>query len=122
MNKERMQIFSRTLNVAFLLFKSMRFHLKFQMEYFLTRLSEIIISETAKVSYEKREIALSKFCTLNLICIEFHSYFLFIVIYWQNVWCDYGKFLDYLLNYLLIMTVTYIAQICMKRQLNCYLK
>ncbi|XP_071108376.1 Golgi-specific brefeldin A-resistance guanine nucleotide exchange factor 1-like isoform X1 [Haliotis cracherodii] len=55
---ERLSLFAASLRVCFLLFESMRSHLKFQLEMFLTKLSEIIVSESPKLSYEVREIAL----------------------------------------------------------------
>lgn len=55
-----MQIFTATLQVSFLLFESMRIHLKFQLENFLTRLQDIIVSENHKISYDKKELALGK--------------------------------------------------------------
>lgn len=62
LNTERipMQIFTATLQVSFLLFESMRIHLKFQLENFLNRLQEIIVSENPKISYDKKELALGK--------------------------------------------------------------
>ncbi len=54
------QIFTAIVHVLFLIFESMRNHLKFQMENFLSRLNEIILSENPKISPEKKEIALSK--------------------------------------------------------------
>ncbi|CAH1405648.1 unnamed protein product [Nezara viridula] len=58
LNTEKLPIFASVLQVSFLLFESLRTHLKFQLERYLSRLTEIIISDSSKISYEHREIAL----------------------------------------------------------------
>lgn len=58
LNSERLSIFAANLQVAFLLFESLRTHLKFQLELFLSRLTEIIVSDNSKILYEQKEIAL----------------------------------------------------------------
>nr|CAD7454391.1 unnamed protein product [Timema tahoe] len=58
LNSERLSIFAADLQVSFLLFESLRTHLKFQLELYLTRLIDIVVSDSPKVSYELREIAL----------------------------------------------------------------
>ncbi|KAG1678115.1 Golgi-specific brefeldin A-resistance guanine nucleotide exchange factor 1 [Nymphon striatum] len=58
LNSERLSVFAAALRASFLLFESMRTNLKLQLEMYLTRLMSIIISESPKVSYEQREIAL----------------------------------------------------------------
>uniref|UniRef100_A0A224X4T3 Putative guanine nucleotide exchange factor n=2 Tax=Triatominae TaxID=70999 RepID=A0A224X4T3_9HEMI len=58
LHSERLPVFSAVLQVSFLLFESLRTHLKFQLEYYLTRLTEIIVSDSSKISFEHREIAL----------------------------------------------------------------
>lgn len=58
LNSERLSIFAANLQVSFLLFESLRTHLKFQLELFLSRLTEIIVSDGPKISYEQKEIAL----------------------------------------------------------------
>ncbi|KAG5678424.1 hypothetical protein PVAND_008098 [Polypedilum vanderplanki] len=55
---ERIQIFAANLQVCFLLFESLRFHLKYQLEYYLIKLTDIIGSENVRVTYEIRELAL----------------------------------------------------------------
>lgn len=64
LNTERLTIFASDLQVCFLLFESLRTHLKFQLEYFLGLLSEIIGSENQKLSYEARELALDNLLQL----------------------------------------------------------
>ncbi|XP_067141452.1 Golgi-specific brefeldin A-resistance guanine nucleotide exchange factor 1 [Centruroides vittatus] len=61
---EKLSIFAAVLRVCFLLFESLRTHIKFQLEMYLTRLIEIIISESLKVPYEQREIALDSISQL----------------------------------------------------------
>jgi len=54
----RIQLFSASLRVSFLIFESLRTHLKYQLEFFLTRLMELIVSEQPKITSEQKEIAL----------------------------------------------------------------
>ncbi|CAF4255617.1 unnamed protein product [Rotaria sp. Silwood2] len=54
----RIQLFSASLRVSFLIFESLRTHLKYQFEFFVTRLMELIVSEQSKITYEQKEIAL----------------------------------------------------------------
>ncbi|XP_022240117.1 Golgi-specific brefeldin A-resistance guanine nucleotide exchange factor 1-like isoform X2 [Limulus polyphemus] len=58
LNSERLSLFATTLSVCFLLFEALRTHLKFQLEMYLSRLMEIIVSESAKIFYEQRALAL----------------------------------------------------------------
>uniref|UniRef100_A0A1B6FF78 SEC7 domain-containing protein n=3 Tax=Cuerna arida TaxID=1464854 RepID=A0A1B6FF78_9HEMI len=58
LSSERLSIFAANLQVSFLLFESLRSHLKFQLELFLSRLSEIIVSDNPKITYDQKEIAL----------------------------------------------------------------
>lgn len=64
LQSERLSLFAAALRVSFLLFESMRSHLKFQLEMYLTRLSEIVVSESPKVTYDQREIALESIVQL----------------------------------------------------------
>ncbi|KAJ8022774.1 Golgi-specific brefeldin A-resistance guanine nucleotide exchange factor 1 [Holothuria leucospilota] len=54
---DRLTIFASALRVCFLLFESMRTHLKLQLEMFLQKLMDIIASESPRISYEQREMA-----------------------------------------------------------------
>ncbi|CAB0006397.1 unnamed protein product [Nesidiocoris tenuis] len=58
MSSERLPVFSGVLQAAFLMFESLRTHLKFQLEHYLGKLSDIIVSDSQKISYEHREVAL----------------------------------------------------------------
>lgn len=64
LNTERIHIFAANLQVCFLLFESLRFHLKFQLENYLIKLTDIIGSENARVTYEIRELALENLLQL----------------------------------------------------------
>lgn len=64
LNTERLTIFASDLQVCFLLFESLRSHLKFQLEYYLGLLSEIVSSENPKLAYEARELALDNILQL----------------------------------------------------------
>lgn len=64
MSTERLSIFAADLQVSFLLFESLRTHLKFQLEYYLTKLIEIIVSDSPKITYEQKEIALDSIVQL----------------------------------------------------------
>lgn len=64
LNSERISIFAADLQVSFLMFESLRTNLKFQMEKYLTKLIEIVVSENQKVTYEHKEIALDNILQL----------------------------------------------------------
>lgn len=64
LTSERLPIFAANLQVCFLLFESMRFHLKLQLESFLIKLTDIIGSESQKITYEIRELALDNLLQL----------------------------------------------------------
>ncbi|XP_075169478.1 sec7 domain-containing protein garz [Haematobia irritans] len=64
MNSERLTIFAADLQVCFLMFESLRGHLKFQLESYLKKLSEIITSDNPKTPYEMRELALDNLLQL----------------------------------------------------------
>nr|XP_057912253.1 Golgi-specific brefeldin A-resistance guanine nucleotide exchange factor 1 isoform X2 [Doryrhamphus excisus] len=55
---ERMNLYASSIRVCFLLFESMRVHLKFQLEMYLKKLMDIITSENVKMPYEMKELAL----------------------------------------------------------------
>ncbi|XP_025416459.1 Golgi-specific brefeldin A-resistance guanine nucleotide exchange factor 1 isoform X2 [Sipha flava] len=61
---EKMPIFSSSLRLAFLVFESMRQHLKFQLEYYMTNLINIVVNENSKIPYGKKEMALK--CLVQL--------------------------------------------------------
>jgi hypothetical protein len=66
LNSERLSIFAADLQVSFLLFEALRTHLKFQLEFYLTRVIDIIISDSPKIIYEQKEIALGNLCCCTL--------------------------------------------------------
>ncbi|XP_061315330.1 Golgi-specific brefeldin A-resistance guanine nucleotide exchange factor 1 isoform X1 [Pezoporus flaviventris] len=55
---ERLNLYAASLRVCFLLFESMREHLKFQLEMYVKKLMEIITVENPKMPYEMKEMAL----------------------------------------------------------------
>lgn len=55
---DRLSILAVDLQVSFLLFESQREHLKFQLEHYLIKLMEIVHSESNRILYEQRELAL----------------------------------------------------------------
>ncbi|XP_076680881.1 sec7 domain-containing protein garz [Andrena cerasifolii] len=55
---DRLSILAVDLQVSFLLFESQREHLKFQMERYVTKLMEIVNSDSNRISYDQRELAL----------------------------------------------------------------
>ncbi|XP_042312385.1 Golgi-specific brefeldin A-resistance guanine nucleotide exchange factor 1 isoform X3 [Sceloporus undulatus] len=55
---ERLNLYSASLRVCFLLFENMREHLKFQLEMYIKKLMEIITVENPKMPYEMKEMAL----------------------------------------------------------------
>ncbi|XP_045609638.1 Golgi-specific brefeldin A-resistance guanine nucleotide exchange factor 1 isoform X2 [Procambarus clarkii] len=54
----RLSIFMASLRICTLFCESLRTHFKFQIEMFLNKLTEIITSETATVTYAHKELAL----------------------------------------------------------------
>ncbi|CAO1373131.1 unnamed protein product [Diamesa tonsa] len=64
LNTERLPLFAANLQVCFLLFESLRYHLKFQLENYLIKLSDIIVSENTRIVYETRELALDNLLQL----------------------------------------------------------
>ncbi|KAL4239944.1 G-box binding factor [Mactra antiquata] len=61
---ERLSLSAAALRVCFLLFESMRSHLKLQLEMYLTKLSEIITSDHPRITYDVRELALESIVQL----------------------------------------------------------
>lgn len=64
MSSERLTIFAADLQLCFLLFESLRGHLKFQLEAYLRKLSEIIANDNPKIPYEMRELVLDNLLQL----------------------------------------------------------
>lgn len=61
---ERLSLMAASLRLCFLLFESMRRHLKLQLEMYLTRLCDMITSDHPRITYEMREIALESIVQL----------------------------------------------------------
>uniref|UniRef100_A0A8C2WYP5 Golgi-specific brefeldin A-resistance guanine nucleotide exchange factor 1 n=1 Tax=Cyclopterus lumpus TaxID=8103 RepID=A0A8C2WYP5_CYCLU len=55
---DRMNLYTSSIRVCFLLFESLRVHLKFQLEMYLKKLIDIITSENIKMPFEMKEMAL----------------------------------------------------------------
>lgn len=76
LNSERLTIFAADLQVCFLLFESLRSNLKFHLEYYISKLSEIIGSENLRTPYEMRELALDnilQFCRIPGFAAELYT-------------------------------------------------
>ncbi|XP_046623685.1 Golgi-specific brefeldin A-resistance guanine nucleotide exchange factor 1 [Neodiprion virginianus] len=58
LGSDRLSILAADLQVSFLLFESLREYLKFQMEFYLTKLMELVNSDSNRITYEQRELAL----------------------------------------------------------------
>ena len=58
LSTERMPIYTSVLRILFLLFESLRAHLKYQLEFIFTKLMHIIVSESTRVSQEQREMTI----------------------------------------------------------------
>lgn len=58
MQTDRLSIFALDIQVCFLLFEALRTHLKFQLESYLTRLTDMIVTDSVKVTFDQKEIAL----------------------------------------------------------------
>jgi golgi-specific brefeldin A-resistance guanine nucleotide exchange factor 1 len=85
LHNHRLPLFAASLRVSFLLFESLRTHLKPQFEvsdrivtttidrpsvvvqFFLTRLMELIVADANKLTHEHREVALD--IVVQLLCI-----------------------------------------------------
>ncbi|XP_055643698.1 Golgi-specific brefeldin A-resistance guanine nucleotide exchange factor 1 isoform X2 [Toxorhynchites rutilus septentrionalis] len=61
---ERISIFATDLQLCFLMFESLRSQLKFQLEYYLTKLADLIVNENPRILYEARELALDNLLQL----------------------------------------------------------
>lgn len=57
LNSSRLSIFVSSLRVSFLLFEALRTHLKFQLEMYLTKLMELIVSESTAVTRDQKELS-----------------------------------------------------------------
>uniref|UniRef100_A0A8C8D616 Golgi-specific brefeldin A-resistance guanine nucleotide exchange factor 1 n=1 Tax=Oncorhynchus tshawytscha TaxID=74940 RepID=A0A8C8D616_ONCTS len=64
---DRMNLYAASIRACFLLFESMRGHLKFQLEMYLKKLMDIITSENMKMPYEMKEMALEALVQLSRI-------------------------------------------------------
>ncbi|XP_022089573.1 Golgi-specific brefeldin A-resistance guanine nucleotide exchange factor 1-like [Acanthaster planci] len=93
---DRLSLFAASLRVCFMLFESMRTHLKFQLEMFLHKLMEIIISESVRIPYEQREMALDSIVQLwRLPCMVTELYLNYDCdIYCSNLFEDLTKLLS----------------------------
>lgn len=78
LSTERISIFALDLQISFLLFEALRFHLKFQMEAFFKKIIEIISMDTVKATYELKEIhhlaieSLSQLFRIPSLCTELY--------------------------------------------------
>ncbi|XP_058446781.1 Golgi-specific brefeldin A-resistance guanine nucleotide exchange factor 1 isoform X3 [Malaya genurostris] len=61
---ERISIFAADLQLCFLLFEALRSQLKFQLEYYLTKLADLVVNENPRILYEARELALDNLLQL----------------------------------------------------------
>jgi brefeldin A-resistance guanine nucleotide exchange factor 1 len=58
LSTERLSIYASVLRVLFLLFESLRSHLKLQLEFIINKLTNIITSESNRISQEQREMTI----------------------------------------------------------------
>lgn len=63
LNTERLTVFAADLQVCFLMFESLRTHLKFQLELYLTKLIDLIVNDSTK-TFEHKETALDNILQL----------------------------------------------------------
>uniref|UniRef100_A0A915DUN0 SEC7 domain-containing protein n=1 Tax=Ditylenchus dipsaci TaxID=166011 RepID=A0A915DUN0_9BILA len=64
LNNDKLPIFTAANRVCFLLFESLRTHLKFQLESYFLKLNSIITNEQPKIPYELKEMALENLVIL----------------------------------------------------------
>lgn len=69
---DRMSILAANLQVAYLLFEAHREHLKFQMEHCIIKLVEMVNSDSNRISYDQKELALGTTAFFD-VCFPFHS-------------------------------------------------
>jgi brefeldin A-resistance guanine nucleotide exchange factor 1 len=58
LSTERLSIYASVLRVLFLLFESLRAHLKYQLEFIFTKLMNIIMQDSNKLQQEQREMTI----------------------------------------------------------------
>ena len=58
LSAERLTIYASALRVLFLLFESLRFHLKLQLEHVFIKLMDIIVSDSNKIGQEQKEMTI----------------------------------------------------------------
>ena len=58
LNSEKVSVLAATCRLCFLMFEAMRTRLKFQMEFYIIKLLEIVVHESPKMAFERRLIAL----------------------------------------------------------------
>lgn len=63
-HSERLSLCAAALGLCFLMFESLRSHLKLQLEMYLTKLSEIITSDHPRIMYDVKELALESIVQL----------------------------------------------------------
>ena len=64
LKNDRLTLFAATVRVCFLLFEALRSHLKFQLEAYVTKMMQIVVSDSAGVADDKREMALESIVQL----------------------------------------------------------
>lgn len=76
---DRLSILAADLQVSFLLFESQREHLKFQMEQFIVKLMDLVNSDSNRIAYEQRELALGKYKISYFIRFILHYIFILLL-------------------------------------------
>lgn len=64
LNSERLSLLAASCRLCFLLFEAMRFRLKFQLELYLTKLMEVVVHESPRITFERRLIVLEAIAQL----------------------------------------------------------
>ena len=58
LSSEKLSIYASVLRATFLLFESLRSHLKLQLEHFFIKLMEIMVSDSNRISQEQKEMTI----------------------------------------------------------------
>lgn len=70
LGSDRLSILAADLQVSFLLFESLREYLKFQIEYYFTKLMELVNSDSNRITYEQRELGLGKYQLVKFLLVQ----------------------------------------------------
>ena len=105
LDSERLSLLAASCRLCFLLFESARSRLKFQLESYLLKLIDTVVSESPKIAFERRLIALESIAQLfripgtwTSITMDTYFYVLSVFIYNPLNLFFYDLFISYRVN------------------------